>query len=146
LASVTRSVLSELAPLLEVQHGAFYLAQTDGGKSYLRFLSGYAVTAPAPEAREWELGQGLVGQCAAEKKRILLSALPADYIRIASGTGQAAAATLLLLPVLGEGKLLGVLELASLQPLTAQHLKFVEQFLVDLGLVLNSIIAYRRTE
>ena len=110
----------------------------------LRLLAGYAQREDQPELIA--LGSGLVGQCALEKQRILLSEIPPSYTRIESSLGGANPASIVVLPVLFEGETKAVIELASMRPFTATHLSFLEQLTQSIGVVLNTIEATMRTE
>ena len=92
------------------------------------------------------VGQGLVGQCALEKQRILLTKVPRTYARVHSSLGSARPKNIVVLPVLFEGETKAVIELSSLQPFTATHLTFLEQLTQSIGVVLNTIEATMRTE
>src|SRR5207249_5388550 len=96
--------------------------------------------------RRFRVGEGLVGQCAFEKSRILLTDVPTDYVHIGSGLGNAAPRTVIVLPVLFEGEVKAVIELASLAPFTQTHLTFLTQLTESIGIVLNTIEATMRTE
>ncbi len=89
LAAVSSMILSELAPLVSAQHAVFYsmTSQSDGGEPVLQFQAGYGYEERRHLSTSFRLGEGLVGQCAKEKKRILLTEVPGDYVRINSGLG-----------------------------------------------------------
>ena len=92
------------------------------------------------------VGEGLVGQCAIERQRILLDEVPVDYTRVNSSLGQAAPVSIVVLPVLFEGQAKAVIELASLHPFSVTHVSFLEQLTQSIGVVLNTIEATMRTE
>jgi HAMP domain-containing protein/CheY-like chemotaxis protein/signal transduction histidine kinase len=152
LLTVGKSLLSELAPLVDAQHGTIYqMDRAEPGEvgevappRTLRLLASYAKRPDQPESIE--LGVGLVGQAAAEKQRILLHDVPPDYTRIHSSLGEAAPKSVLVLPVLFEGETMAVIELAALLPFTNTHLAFLEQLPQSIGVVLNTIEATMRTE
>jgi CheY-like chemotaxis protein/signal transduction histidine kinase len=141
-------LLSELAPLVNAQHGTVYQLQSQTaewpGRRTLSLLAGYAQRADQPQ--RIEVGSGLVGQCALEKQRILLTQVPDDYTHLHSSLGSAKPAAIVVLPVLFEGETKAVIELASLQPFTQTHLTFLEQLTQSIGVVLNTIEATMRTE
>jgi CheY-like chemotaxis protein/signal transduction histidine kinase len=110
----------------------------------LKLLAGYAQRNDQPE--RIIVGEGLVGQCAVEKQRILLNDAPPDYTRIHSSLGSAGPASILVLPVLFEGETKAVIELASLRQFSVTHLAFLEQLTQSIGVVLNTIEATMRTE
>jgi HAMP domain-containing protein len=115
LATVSSMILSELAPLVSAQHGVFYAMTTppEGSEPVLEFQSGYGYEERKHLSTSFRLGQGLIGQCAKEKKRILLTQVPDDYVRISSGLGDATPLNIIVLPILFEGAVRAVVELAS---------------------------------
>src|SRR5439155_13806734 len=101
LHTVSRMILSELAPLVNADHGAFYiLAPGNGSEPHMTFQAGYAYKPRRGLATEFRLGEGLVGQCALDRRRILLTDVPSNYVRISSGLGEATPFNILILPVL----------------------------------------------
>src|SRR5262249_40641956 len=88
LLTVGRMILSELAPLIGAKHGVFYIVVDGAGEARLRLLASYAYQVRKSVNSEFLLGEGLVGQAAVEKQRILLTHVPSDYIQITSGLGQ----------------------------------------------------------
>ncbi len=146
LVAVGKLLLTELAPLVSAQQGAVYQMVGDVADSSptLVLLAGYAIGDD--QAQRIEVGKGLVGQCALEKQRILLTKVPSRYTRIASSLGAARPKNIVVLPVLFEGETKAVIELAALQPFTATHLTFLEQLTQSIGVVLNTIEATMRTE
>ncbi|MBS0445421.1 MAG: HAMP domain-containing protein [Proteobacteria bacterium] len=148
LQTVSEMLLSELAPLLFAQQGTIYhLAAGEGiGAPRLRLLSGYAQSGGAPLAETIGLGQGLVGQCAMEKRRILLADVAAGAVTISTSLVQARRLSIVVLPVLFEGQTRAVIELASLQPFTSASLAFLELLTQSIGAVFNTIEATMRTE
>src|SRR4029450_11498807 len=95
---------------------------------------------------EFAIGEGLVGQCAFEKERILLNNVPHNYIKISSGLGRAKPANLVILPVVFENHVKAVIELASLETFSETHLELLSQLTESIGIVLNTIEANSRTE
>ncbi|MCI0343228.1 MAG: response regulator [Planctomycetales bacterium] len=146
LAHVCRRILSELAPLVEAQHGAFYITEPAGDGSTLALAAEYASVGRGASPARIAFGEGLVGQCALDRKRILLTDVPADYVRVRSGLGEAPVASLVVLPVLFEGNTKGVLELASFRRFSDVNLVFLEQLAETIGVVLNTIAANMTTE
>src|SRR5690606_29357356 len=96
LIPVSRLILSELAPLVGAHHGAFFLIDSGRAEPRLRMLAGYACDDESA-SRVVRLGEGLIGQCASEGKRIMLKSAPADYLRISSGLGASAPANIIIL-------------------------------------------------
>jgi HAMP domain-containing protein/CheY-like chemotaxis protein/signal transduction histidine kinase len=143
LSTVGRMLLSELAPLVHAHQGSVYRVADD---SELALLSSYARSGKSELAATIALGEGLVGQCAAEKARILLTDVPPDFITIHSSLGQAHRVSVIVLPVLFEGQTKAVIELASLQQFTVVNQNFLEQLTLSIGAVFNTIEATMRTE
>jgi HAMP domain-containing protein/signal transduction histidine kinase/CheY-like chemotaxis protein len=147
LAAVTQLIMSEVTPTVSAQHGAFFLAEPGDGRTELVLAASYGL-APEPHRtpERFAFGQGLVGQAAFERKTIALSELPPDYIKVASGLGDAPAAGLLVMPVLFEDQVLGVIELASLRPFSEVNRDFLDRLTETIGVVINTIRANMRTE
>ena len=145
LFTVGKTLLSELAPLVEANQGTIYQVHDDGSaKPMLRLLAGYARPGGQPE--QIPLGEGLVGQCALEQQRIMLNKVPENYTRIQSSLGEAAPVSIVVFPMIFEGETKAVIELASLRPFNVTHLTFLEQLTQSIGVVLNTIEATMRTE
>ncbi|WP_088889589.1 response regulator [Leptolyngbya ohadii] len=147
LETVSKLILSELAPLVSAQHGVFYLM--DAGENhtpYLKLISTYAYRERKHLGNRFQLGEGLIGQCALEKERILLTEVPADYIKISSGLGESTPLNAVALPVLFEGQVTAVIELASFSRFSDIHLTFFDQLTESIAIVLNTIAASMRTE
>jgi signal transduction histidine kinase/HAMP domain-containing protein/ActR/RegA family two-component response regulator len=148
LSEVANIVLSELAPLVSAQHGVFY-ALTDHGdddEPVLRFQAGYGFKERKHLATHFRVGEGLVGQCAREKERILLTDVPSDYIQINSGLGESPPLNIVVLPIQFEGSIRAVIELASFAPFSPTHLALMDQLSETIGLVLNTVDATTVTE
>ncbi len=147
LVTVGKLLLSELAPLVNAQQGIIYVVDGGAETPYLRELASYAAEAyERREPRRYLLGEGLVGQAAVDRQRLLLTDIPPD-IRVHGGLLNARPRSLIVLPVLYEGNVKAVIELASLGEFTASHLAFLEQLTGSIiGVVLNTIEATMRTE
>jgi CheY-like chemotaxis protein/signal transduction histidine kinase/HAMP domain-containing protein len=146
LITVGRRLLSELVPIVDAQQGVMYVMDGQGARGRLKQLVGYADDRGASGPREYRVGESLVGQCAAERQRIMLTDVPDDSIVITSGLITARPRTVIVLPVLFEGQVKAVIELASLGEFTASHVAFLEQLTGSIGIVLNTIEATMRTE
>ncbi|MBE9179536.1 HAMP domain-containing protein [Oculatella sp. LEGE 06141] len=147
LETVSKLILSELAPLVRAQHGVFYLMEVgENHPPYLKLLSTYAYRKRKHLANRFQLGEGLVGQCALEKEPILLTEVPQDYVKISSGLGEATPMSAVVLPVLFEGHVTAVIELASFHQFNDIHLTFFDQLTESIAIVLNTIAASMRTE
>jgi signal transduction histidine kinase/DNA-binding response OmpR family regulator/HAMP domain-containing protein len=148
LAATSSMILSELAPLVSAQHAVFYsiTSSLDGGEPRLELQAGYGFEERKNLSTSFRIGEGLVGQCAKEKKRILLTEVPSDYVRINSGLGEASPLNIIVLPVLFEGSTRAVIELASFSPFSVTHQTFLDSITESIGLVLSAIEGSTLTE
>jgi signal transduction histidine kinase/DNA-binding response OmpR family regulator/HAMP domain-containing protein len=149
LTQVSSMILSELATLVSAQHGVFYtMTRTadHAADGVLEMQAGYGYEERKHLSTTFRLGEGLVGQCAKEKKRILLTDVPEDYVRINSGLGAAVPLNIIVLPVLFEGSLRAVVELASFSQFSVTHQAFLDSITESVGIVLNTIQAAGQTE
>jgi len=146
LEAVSKLVLSQLAPLVNAHQGLFYAHIGRGADQCLELLANYASRPGKNLPKLLQMGEGLVGQCAQDKRRIVLEEVPHDYIRIHSGLGSAVPVNVIILPVLFEGELKGVIELGSAKKFSEAHLSFLDQLMEVIGIVFHTIEANMRTE
>ena len=146
LLTVARLILSELAPVVSGQQAVFYTIDASKEEAVLKLLASYAYVERKSVANEFKLGEGLVGQCALEKQRIQLINPPRDYIAIASGLGEATPHNIIVMPVIFEGQVKAIIELASFERFSLTHLAFLDQLCESIGIVINTIEANMRTE
>ncbi|MFI7356856.1 HAMP domain-containing protein [Streptomyces avidinii] len=157
LDDVASLIMSELTPVVSAQHGAFFLALPAGGTteigteggadgSYeLRMRGSYAY-AGGQMPIAFRPGEGLIGAVAEEKRMILVENTPPGYLKISSGLGEAPPAHVIVLPVLFEGTVLGVIELASFTPFTQIQKDFLSQIAEMIGTSVNTISVNSKTE
>jgi HAMP domain-containing protein/CheY-like chemotaxis protein len=145
LSTVGRTLLSELAPLVGAQQGIIY-QMTGEEVETLVLLSAFADVSEDGHPQHLKLGQGLIGQCAVEKRRIFVSNLPESTVPIRTGLFQTVPKNIIVLPVLFEDRVKAVIELASVNTFTNSQLAFLEQLTASIGIVLNSIEATMQTE
>src|SRR5204862_870112 len=126
--------------------GVFYVNNSDNGESVMKLLGGYAYNKRKNLANEFQAGEGLVGQCALEKERILVTNVPPHYVHVTSGLGEAPPNNICVLPVLFEGEAKAVIELSTFHNFSDTHLTFLDQLTESIGIVLNTIEANTRTE
>jgi signal transduction histidine kinase/CheY-like chemotaxis protein/HAMP domain-containing protein len=147
LQTVGRLILSELTPLVGAQHGVFYVAdQNVDGEPVLKLLAGYGYHERDDLPSQFRFGEGLVGQSASESRRILMTDVPDNYIRIHSALGDAPPRNIVALPALFEGETRAVIELASFDHFSETHFSFLDQLTESIGIVLNTLAANLRTE
>jgi CheY-like chemotaxis protein/signal transduction histidine kinase/HAMP domain-containing protein len=145
LVTVGRMLLSELVPLVAAQQGVIYRMEAEESAGMV-LLSAFADDGQNGHHTRLALGEGLVGQCAVEKRRMLIGELPKHAIPIRSGLFQAVPSNVIVLPILFEDRVKAVIELATLNRFTASHLAFLDQLTASIGIVLNSIEATMQTE
>jgi CheY-like chemotaxis protein/signal transduction histidine kinase len=112
----------------------------------MKLVATYAYRERKALANRFRMGEGLVGQCALEKERILVTDIPTNYVKINSGLGEAAPMNIVVLPVLFEGEIKAVIELASFSQFNDIHLALLDQLTESIGIVLNTIEANMRTQ
>ena len=145
LGTVGRLLLTELTPLVNAQIGVIYQAENDDPSS-LKLLSAYADDGGTGHPERLKIGQGLIGQCAADKRRLLITDMPAHAVPIGSALFKVVPQNVIVLPVLFENQVKAVIELASITAFTTLQISFLEQLTTSIGIVLNSIEATMQTE
>jgi HAMP domain-containing protein/CheY-like chemotaxis protein/signal transduction histidine kinase len=145
LTTVGRLLLTELTPLVNAQQGVIYqIAGED--ELMLKLLSAYADDGMDGHATSLRFGEGLIGQCAADKRRMLIRDMPPDAVSIGSALFKVPPQNVIVLPVLFENQVKAVIELASVSAFTPLQTMFLEQLTTSIGIVLNSIEATMQTE
>jgi CheY-like chemotaxis protein/signal transduction histidine kinase/HAMP domain-containing protein len=145
LATVGRLLLSELTPLVNAQQGVIYQVESEELHT-LRLLSAYADDGVNGHPQRLRIGEGLIGQCAADKRRMLITDMPKRAVPIGSALFKVVPSNIIVLPVLFENQVKAVIELASVTQFTALQTMFLEQLTASIGIVLNSIEATMQTE
>ncbi|MEV5355993.1 HAMP domain-containing protein [Streptomyces sp. NPDC052693] len=146
LPVVAELIMDELVPLVSAQYGAFYLAEDADDGPELRLVGSYGYPEDSTRPTRIAFGRTLVGQAARSKRTILVDEVPPGYVTISSGLGEMVPTALVLLPIVVEGQVLGVIELASVAPFTQIHRDFLAQLMETLGVNLNTIVANARTD
>ncbi|MBA3771563.1 MAG: HAMP domain-containing protein [Ramlibacter sp.] len=146
LVAVGHLILSELAPVVGAQQAEFYVLRYTHELPKLRLTASYASDGHGSYGKEVDLGEGLVGQCAYDKKKILLTSSIPESLRISSGLADVAPLNVLVLPIIFEGQVRGVVELASVERFNPTHQAFLDQLTESIGIVINTIEANMRTE
>jgi HAMP domain-containing protein/CheY-like chemotaxis protein/signal transduction histidine kinase len=146
LQTVSQMILSELAPVVGAAHGVFYTMDSSASEPVLKLTATYAYRERKHLNKEFHVGESLVGQAAFEKQRILITNAPDDYVQINSGLGEAKPLNIIVLPIVFEGSVLAVMELASFSKFTETYQSLLDQLTESIGVVLNTIQANMRTE
>ncbi|MFJ4928341.1 HAMP domain-containing protein [Streptomyces sp. NPDC088736] len=155
LDDVASLIMSELTPVVSAQHGAFFLsmplvdgrdASAEDEEAYeLRMLGSYGYSMGSMPT-SFRPGEALIGTAAQEKRTILVENAPSGYLKISSGLGEAPPAQVIVLPVLFEGTVLGVIELASFTPFTQIQKDFLNQIAEMIATSVNTISVNTKTE
>jgi signal transduction histidine kinase/ActR/RegA family two-component response regulator len=122
------------------------MMEGEDDEATLSLIASYAFTMRKNVSNKYKLKEGLIGQAAFERKKILLARVPEDYIYVSSSLGESKPHNIIVLPVLFEGELKAVIELASVQPFSQNYLNFLDQLMDSIGVVLNMIASTMRTE
>jgi HAMP domain-containing protein/CheY-like chemotaxis protein/signal transduction histidine kinase len=146
LGTVGHTLLSELVPLVSAHQGVMYRVVEDRNVPVLTQMAAYANAPETGYPPQLELGEGWLGQCARDKRRILITDIPGDTVPVGVVMLKALPRSLVVFPVLFEGRIKAVLGLASLGEFVPLHLSFLEQLTASIGIMLNSIEATMQTE
>jgi HAMP domain-containing protein/CheY-like chemotaxis protein/signal transduction histidine kinase len=145
LTTVGRLLLNEMTELVEAQLGVIYQMEGDEAET-LRLLSAHADDGGLGHPEIIRIGDGLVGQCALDKRRVLIEELPAHAVPIGSALFKVVPQNVVVLPVVFENQVKAVIELASVKAFRPLQITFLEQLTASIGIVLNSIEATMQTE
>ena len=145
LFAVGRLLLSELVPLVNAHQGLIYQMDREG-EPRLRMLASYGNDTDAGYPTTVKLGEGWIGQCAADQHRIIVSNVPPDTVPVGSAIFRALPKSVAVFPVVFEGQIKAVLGMASLYEFPPAHVAFLEQLTASIGIVLNTIETTMRTE
>ena len=149
---VSSRIISELSKLMNAGYGVVYVRNQSTRNSLptqhvvFTLEGAYAYQTPKHVGTHITAGEGLVGQCALEKQVIVLSKVPSDYVPIQSGTGEQVPTHVIVSPVLFEGEVIGVIELATFQDITELERELLQKVSSNVGVTLNSLFARQETE
>jgi HAMP domain-containing protein/signal transduction histidine kinase/CheY-like chemotaxis protein len=144
--AVGQMILSELAPVVGVQQAEFYVRDTTSSEPRLKLVASYASGGQSAHGKSVEMGQGLIGQVAINRQKVLLEGLSNTAIKVVTGLSEWTPNNILVLPIVFENETKGVLELASVERFNPSHRAFLDQLTESIGIVLNTIEANMRTE
>ena len=146
LVAVSQMILSELAPVVGAQQAEFYVRDSSAMEPHLKLVSSYASGGQGAHGKVVALGQGLIGQVAITKQRVLLEGLSSAAVRVVTGLSEWTPSNVLVMPIVFEGETKGVMELASVERFNPSHQAFLDQLTESIGIVINTIEANMRTE
>ena len=128
-------LLSGLVPMLGGGVAAFYVF--DEARTHLHAVAAYGLAEESNATTPIRLGEGLVGQCAHERKTVSITNVPSSYLRVTSGLGEATPAQVMAVPAISKGEVLGVLEVASLHPFAAREEALLSELLPTVAMSLD---------
>lgn len=140
ITKLAQTFLSELAQRTDTAYGAFYVRETVDNKVSFVKQSSFAGDDDAIGRENFKLGEGLIGQAAAEKRIFTYKGVPSDYRMIGTGLGETPPKQIVILPVMFEGEAIAVIELATMNEYSDAQLELVKQITETFGLTVNSIL------
>lgn len=146
LEEVGQRFISEFTPVLGCHYGAIYIRQEDKHPNKLELKGSYAFEGGEDPKDVFMIGEGLVGQAALDKKSIKLEHPPETYMNIHSAWGSSKPGMILIYPVMFENEVLGVVEIASFEPISPLQEQLLEQLTQSLGIIVNNITGRLRVE
>ncbi|MCM3124271.1 MULTISPECIES: response regulator [Bacillaceae] len=143
VSSLAENFMKKLTPIMDGNLGVFYLKDESAGKPYFKKIASFADEAGRDG---FVAGQGMIGQCAEEKRTVVMDDIPADYRTISTGLGDAVPKSIVMAPVMLKDEVVAVVEVASLSRFTPASLKLLENVLETLGIGLANIIGRMEVE
>jgi CheY-like chemotaxis protein/signal transduction histidine kinase/ABC-type sugar transport system substrate-binding protein/HAMP domain-containing protein len=141
IPSLANNVIQQVCHYLQAQIGALYLVEDDHLKLVGRYAYSNKNSTPC-----FKFGEGLVGQAAVEKQPILISNVPHDYIMVRSGLGEAAPRNLMLVPFMYDERVVGVIELGTLNEFNQAQLEFIQTARSNIAIAFNTAQARARID
>ncbi len=120
------ALINTLCQKIEAGQGLLYQTVKSGAKRQIQMVASYAFSLPDSQSLTFEFGEGLAGQSAKEGKAMKFDEVPEGYITVVSGLGSASPNHLLIKPVIINGEVEAVVELASFKSFDASVDKLVE--------------------
>ncbi|MEK5443990.1 response regulator [Fredinandcohnia sp. FSL W7-1320] len=143
LETLAQTFLSKTVPLVDSSHAVFYVKDIeidDDEEARFKLLASYAFKERKSFSNTIRLGEGLIGQAALEKSPIILTNVPSDYVRVSSGLGEASPLNLYVLPIVFEGDVKAVIEIASFKSYSKTQQDFLEELMNGLGIIIESVV------
>ncbi|WP_289139503.1 CHASE3 domain-containing protein [uncultured Brevibacillus sp.] len=144
--TLAKAFVGRLAPKLGAAYGVVYLRKNHSAETIFIRVADYALANQEHAADSFRLGEGLVGQCAVDKRIFLIDHLPEDYIKVTSGLGEASPRHLVVAPITVEGRVEAVVELAAFQPFEAAHLTLLDLLQEKFGQSIVSVLGRMEVE
>ncbi|QIZ09255.1 response regulator [Priestia megaterium] len=139
-------LITKLVPMVGASYGVFYVKEVEEREKYLKKISAYASLNDNKDYLRFRFGEGLIGQCALEKRSILLTNVPDHYVKIGSGLGVGSPKNIIILPIQFENDVLAVIEIASFESFCPLQVKLLEAVTNNIGIKINSIVSHMKAE
>ncbi|MCM3117846.1 ATP-binding protein [Neobacillus sp. MER 74] len=139
-------LITKLVPMVGASCGVFYVKEVEEREQYLKKISAYASLDDNKDYMRFRIGEGLIGQCALEKRSILLTNVPDHYVKIGSGTGAGSPKNIMILPIQFENEVQAVMEIASFESFSPLQVKLLEAVIHNIGIKINSIVSHMKAE
>ncbi|WHY65099.1 response regulator [Neobacillus sp. SuZ13] len=145
VSMLAQLLITKLVPMVGATCGVFYVKEVEEREQYLRKISAYA-SLDNKDYMRFRFGEGLIGQCALEKRSILLTNVPDHYVKIGSGTGVGSPKNIIILPIQFENDVLAVIEIASFESFCPLQVKLLEAVTNNIGIKINSFVSHMNAE
>lgn len=143
---LSKAIIRELIGCLKANQGGLFLFNDDDSANpHFELVAAFAYNRHKYNKKTILLGEGLVGASVLEKKIVHLTEIPDGYIEITSGLGAAKPTALLIVPLIIEERVLGAIELASLNPFEDYEIEFAERVAQSIALTITSVRINIRT-
>lgn len=139
-------IISTIVKYLGANQGSFFLVKGEAANTHFELIATYAYGKKKFLDKRIHAGEGLIGQVFYEKNTLYLTDIPKDYIKITSGLGEALPRCICIVPLLSEGEVHGVIEIASFKPLQEHEMEFLNKTGQNIGYNLSTIETHKRTE
>jgi len=145
VSMLAQLLITKLVPMVGASCGVFYVKEVEEREQYLKKISAYA-SLDNKDYMRFRFGEGLIGQCALERRSILLTNVPDHYVKIGSGTGVGSPKNIIILPIQFENDVLAVIEIASFESFCPLQIKLLEAVSNNIGIKINSIVSHMKAE
>jgi CheY-like chemotaxis protein len=146
LQNLSNQLITFITKNIQGQLGVLYLLNEKEEPNQYELLSSYAYKRRKGIPESFKMGEGLIGQAAMENETILISELPDDYISIHSGVGYTSPKHIAIIPCEYNGKVIAVMEVASVNEITEEALEFLNLVKVSAAIAINNILNYQEVE
>ncbi len=143
LTKFSTSIISCLAKYVKADIGAVYIVDKNDDDR-LNLMGSYAFSARKHTVNQINFGEGLVGQAALEKQRILLTRVPVDYLAVQSGLGEAQPRCIVVMPLVHNEKIFGIIELGALETFSEKTLEFLDLVSNSIAVAIQTILAHQK--